>query len=482
MKLNKILLYTLSATILASTATSCRKIEEDGAVNNYYNGTTPGTSSTPAAENTILTGEITSNLTLKANTTYKLRGIVFVKNNATLTIEPGTKIVGEADKNGGLVITRGSKIMAEGTATNPIIFTSEKPTPKRGDWAGVILLGNAPTNSSYNGQQGVGQIEGVPTGLATDQLYGGTNAADNSGVLKYVRIEYAGYAFLPDKEINGLTFGGVGSGTTVDYVEVAYANDDSFEWFGGTVNCSHLIAYKGLDDDFDTDNGFSGKIQFGIGVRDPQVADVSGSNAFESDNDANGSALTPQTGAIFSNMTIVGPIQSSSASSNAASINNLFQHGVQIRRNSALSLFNSVVIGYPLAGLFIDATKGTPTDNNIKSGSLAFENNIIAGCPLPLKYGAATTPTGYTLADLTTWFNNGGNSTLPYSNDVKLTGAWNPAGTTPNFSPAAGSPLLTGGTFTSTKLSDAFFQKVTYRGAVKDGTDFWYAGWTNFNL
>ena len=293
--MKKFVLYSLMLGTLATTVTACRNIEEDGQtiVQNSGSGST---------ENLILSGKITSNLTLKANNIYKLRGLVYVTNGATLTIEPGTKIVGEADKNGALIITRGSKIMAEGTAANPIIFTSEKPSPKRGDWAGLVILGAAPTNSSFNGQAGVGEIEGGINNSEGLGLYGGTNAADNSGVLKYVRVEYAGYAFLPDKEINGITFGGVGNGTTVDYVEVAYANDDSFEWFGGTVNCSHLIAYKGLDDDFDTDNGFSGKIQFGIGVRDSQVADVSGSNAFESDNDANGSSLTPQTGATFSNM------------------------------------------------------------------------------------------------------------------------------------------------------------------------------------
>ena len=133
------------------------------------------------------------------------------------------------------------------------------------------------------------------------------NPADNSGILRYVRIEYAGYAFLPDNEINGLTFGGVGSGTVIDYVQVSYANDDSFEWFGGTVNCSHLISYRTLDDDFDTDNGFSGTVQFGICLRDSAVADISKSEAFESDNDANGSQLTPQTKAVFSNMTVIGP-------------------------------------------------------------------------------------------------------------------------------------------------------------------------------
>ena len=470
--MKKFVLYSLMLGTLATTVTACRNIEEDGQtiVQN-------GNSGSGSTENLILSGKITSNLTLKANNIYKLRGLVYVTNGATLTIEPGTKIVGEADKNGALIITRGSKIMAEGTAANPIIFTSEKPSPKRGDWAGVVILGNAPTNASFGGANGVGEIEGGINNSEGLGLYGGNNAADNSGVLKYVRIEYAGYAFLPDKEINGLTFGGVGNGTTVDYVEVAYANDDSFEWFGGTVNCSHLISYKGLDDDFDTDNGFAGNIQFGIAVIDSQVADVSGSNAFESDNDANGSTLTPQTSATFSNMTIIGPINSAAP----GTINALFQNALQIRRNSSISVFNSVFTGFPV-GLFIDATKGAPTDNNIVGNKLFFENNVLAGNTTPLKFGPSTsTPTTYTLNDLTTWFNAKGNTILASTADVKLAGAWAPAGTTPNFTPSAGSPLLTGGLFTNPKLA-AWFTQVTYRGAVKDANDTWYAGWTNFNL
>ncbi|RLJ33497.1 hypothetical protein CLU97_2980 [Chryseobacterium sp. 7] len=469
--MKKFVLYSLMLGALVST-TACRNIEEDGPTIIQNGGNGNGDS-----ENLILSGKITSSLTLKANKIYKLRGLVYVTNGATLTIEPGTKIVGEADKNGALIITKGSKIMAEGTAANPIIFTSEKPSPKRGDWAGVVILGNAPTNASFGGANGVGEIEGGINNSEGLGLYGGNNAADNSGVLKYVRIEYAGYAFLPDKEINGLTFGGVGNGTTVDYVEVAYANDDSFEWFGGTVNCSHLISYKGLDDDFDTDNGFSGNIQFGIAVRDSQVADVSGSNAFESDNDANGSTLTPQTSATFSNMTIIGPINSAAP----GSINALFQNALQIRRNSSISVFNSVFTGFPV-GLFIDATKGAPTDNNIVGNKLFFENNVLAGNQTPLKFGPSTsTPTTYTLNDLTTWFNAKGNTILASTADVKLAGAWAPAGTTPNFTPNAGSPLLTGGAFTNPKLA-TWFTQVTYRGAVKDANDTWYAGWTNFNL
>ncbi|RXM39582.1 hypothetical protein BOQ62_10410 [Chryseobacterium sp. CH21] len=469
--MKKFVLYSLMLGALVST-TACRNIEEDGPTIIQNGGNGNGDT-----ENLILSGKITSSLTLKANKIYKLRGLVYVTNGATLTIEPGTKIVGEADKNGALIITKGSKIMAEGTAANPIIFTSEKPSPKRGDWAGVVILGNAPTNASFGGANGVGEIEGGINNSEGLGLYGGNNAADNSGVLKYVRIEYAGYAFLPDKEINGLTFGGVGSGTTVDYVEVAYANDDSFEWFGGTVNCSHLISYKGLDDDFDTDNGFSGNVQFGIAVRDSQVADVSGSNAFESDNDANGSTLTPQTSATFSNMTIIGPINSAAP----GSINALFQNALQIRRNSSISVFNSVFTGFPV-GLFIDATKGAPTDNNIVGNKLFFENNVLAGNTTPLKFGPSTsTPTTYTLNDLTTWFNAKGNTILASTADVKLAGAWAPAGTTPNFTPSAGSPLLTGGAFTNPKLA-TWFTQVTYKGAVKDANDTWYAGWTNFNL
>jgi hypothetical protein len=149
---------------------------------------------------------------------------------------------------------------------------------------------------------------------------------------------------LPDKEINGLTFGGVGSQTIVDYVQVSYSNDDAFEWFGGTVNCKHLIAFKTLDDDFDTDNGFSGKVQFGISLRDSTVADISRSEAFESDNNASGGSIAPQTAPVFSNMTVMGP---RAILSNIG--NSLYVWGAQIRRNSSMSLCNSIIMGYPMA-------------------------------------------------------------------------------------------------------------------------------------
>ena len=459
-------LFFLLATV-ALFAISCRKIEVDGTTT----GVNTGGSGT---ENVILEGRISENRTLKANYTYKLRGLVYVTNGAVLTIEPGTKIVGELNRNGGLIITRNAKISAEGTSTNPIVFSSEASTPQRGDWAGLIILGNAPVNSSYNGVIGVGEIEGGVNNSDGLGLYGGTNPADNSGSLKYVRIEYAGYAFLPDKEINGLTMGGVGNQTIIDYVEVAFANDDSFEWFGGTVNCSHLISFRTLDDDFDTDNGYTGKVQFGISLRDSSVADISKSNGFESDNDANGSAATPQTAAVFSNMTVLGP-----KASGASVGSSLFQAGAQIRRNSSISIFNSVIAGWP-KGIFIDASKGTPTDNNITAATptLLLQNTIVAGCTDPVAYAASSSaPTGATASSMLTWY-----GTAAFANSITAAnttlGLIDPFSyTNPDFSPVAGSTLLSGASFSQAKLTG--LQTVNFKGAVGAG-DTWYKGWTRF--
>ena len=464
LSMKKKLIYLAMVALL--TNGGCRKIEVDGGTNNNTGN---------PSENIILEGRITENKLLKANYTYKLRGLVYVTNGAILTIEPGTKIVGEKNKNGGLIITRSSKIIADGTAEKPIVFTSEEANPQRGDWAGLVILGNAPTNASFNGQQGVGEIEGGinnSDGLGLYGLGASSNPADNSGILRYVRIEYAGYAFLPDKEINSLTFGGVGNGTIVDHVQVSYSNDDSFEWFGGTVNCTHLISYKALDDDFDTDNGYSGKVQFGIIIRDSAVADISKVEGFESDNDANGSQLKPQTKAVFSNITVLGP---------KAELNNqgnsLFLAGAQIRRNSSMSLFNSIIMGWP-TGILIDASKGSPTDNNLGEG-LNIQNNIVAGCTVPVKYAASTSlPTGANSESILAWFNTPafGNTIATKNSDVGLTDAFNYS--RPNVDPKPGSIALTGASFSHNLLKSGF-TPVDYRGAA-GLNDNWYKHWTKF--
>jgi hypothetical protein len=488
--MKRLLTVGLAVFVLAG---GCRKVEVDG-------GTTTTTTTPGTDENTILEGRITANRTLKAAYTYKLRGLVYVTSGAILTIEPGTKIVGETGKNGGLIITRSSKIIADGTADKPIIFTSESASPRRGDWAGVVLLGNAPTNSSFNGAAGIGEIEGGINNSDGLGLYGlglSSNVTDNSGILRYVRIEYAGYAFLPDKEINGLTFGGVGNGTVIDYVQVSYANDDSFEWFGGTVNCKHLISYRTLDDDFDTDNGFSGQVQFGISLRDSAIADISKSEAFECDNDANGSDLrttvTPITGtngvtiapvrtsAVFSNMTILGPKVTAATAGNS-----LFLAGAQLRRNCEESIFNSLILGWAdgsLNGLLIDASKGIPTDNNLSpAGGLNFQNNIITGATAnTVNYAASSTaPTGATKASIATWVNTTAynNTMLANNTDAGLTAPFNYV--TPDFNPSSATvPAATGATFTNTKLTGSFFTPVIYKGACAVG-DTWWKNWTKY--
>ncbi len=496
--MKKLLILIASVGVIAS---SCRKIEVDG-------GTTVVTPpTTTPTENTILEGRIITNLTLKAAYTYKLRGLVYVTSGAILTIEPGTKIVGENGKNGCLIITRGAKIIADGTADKPIVFTSEAATPQRGDWAGLVILGNAPNNSAFNGVDGIGEIEGGinnSDGLGLYGLGASSNYADNSGILRYVRIEYAGYAFLPDKEINGLTLGGVGNQTVVDYVQVSFANDDSFEWFGGSVNAKHLISFRTLDDDFDMDNGFDGKVQFGISVRDSAIADISKSEAFETDNDANGSdrktflqsipvspnnpvAIVPvKTSAVFSNMTLIGPKETASSKGNS-----LFLAGAQIRRNSEVSIFNSAFLGWSggsVSGLLIDASKGTPTDKNLApTGALNFANNVIAGpTAQAVSYAAsATAPTGATTATITAWVN-----TVSFANtmvaDNAAAGVTKPfAYAAPDFNPSSGTAVVASGAeFTSAKLKTstngkADFSAVAYRGACAVG-DTWWKTWTSF--
>ncbi|GAA4903322.1 hypothetical protein [Mucilaginibacter defluvii] len=423
-----------------------------------------------------VTGDISANTTWKADKIYLLKGFVFVTNGATLTIEPGTIIKGDKVTLGTLTITRGSKINATGTVDKPIVFTSSFPAGARaaGDWGGLILLGKAPVNKA----EGV-KIEGGldPKGDAAKYIqYGGTDANDNSGTLKYVRVEYAGVAFSPDNEINGITFGGVGAGTTIDYVQVYRSGDDAFEWFGGTVNAKHLLAIGTWDDDFDTDYGYSGHIQFGLAQRYPTLADISGSNGFESDNDGSGTNDAPQTSAVFSNMTIIGPAVSASNS-----INGNYQHAAQIRRNSAISIYNSVFAGFP-QGIYIDDSKvvtAKATTANYLAGRLAFANNLIYGCNRSNaevkgenKVDFETALRAANTFDAALFANAVITDPYKFSSDYANAG-------TPNFTVIADKAAATGALFTATKLTNDFFTKVEYRGAF--GTENWAAGWTNFD-
>lgn len=464
-------LFLIVTAVTGLIVVSCRKIEVDG----------EGTNTGGNSNEVVLSGKITTNMTLDdATKKYLISGVVYVTNGATLTVAPGITVYGELASKGALVITKGSKIIAEGTKDKPIVFTSEALEANRrsGDWGGIVLLGKASTNASLNGVAGTGSIEGGVNNSEGLGVYGGGAAPDdndNSGVLKYVRIEYAGFAYLPDNELNSLTLGGVGKATKIDYVQITYALDDAIECFGGNVELKHIVTYKTLDDDFDTDNGYNGKIQFGIVLRDSARADISKVEGWESDNDANGSTLTPQTGAVYSNMTVLGP---RAATTNVG--NSLYLAGAQIRRNSSISIFNSVIMGWP-TGILIDDSKGAATSANATANKLVIKNTSISGCANPLGYAKGSS-VDWGLTGVQTWFNEAGKNNIIYTSndDVKLTAAFNY--TTPNFTPQAGSPLTAAGAadFADAKL--AGFTQVAYRGAVGGSGDdaTWWQGWTSF--
>ena len=418
-----------------------------------------------------VSGDITADTRWYAQAKYHLSGFVYVKNNATLTIEPGTIIKGVSNTKATLIIERGSRIMAAGTADKPIVFTSDKAPGLRatGDWGGIVIAGNAKTNKHDDGA-GVGIAEG---GVGTK--YGGTDDNDNSGVLQYVRIEFPGIPLTStaNSEINGLTLYAVGKTTTIDHIQVSYSGDDSYEWFGGNVNARYIVAFGGLDDAFDTDNGFTGKIQFGLIIQDPLKSDQSGSNAFESDNDADGSLLTPVTAPVFSNVTALGPLTVTAT----LPAETKHEKALHLRRGTKTSVYNSVFAGFP-QGLSIDGQKGnSPTlaDQN----ELQLENTILAGMTVNYVEKTGTVAVPYTVAQHQAYFtatarNNSDNMTVA---DIIGTGFINL--TSPNLLPQAGSALLSGASFTNSRLTDTFFTPTTYRGAF--GTANWTSGWCNWN-
>ena len=456
-----------------------------------YKGAFPVTDNTPAtdwtntwtewdpeakvygAPTTTISGNIATTTTLSG--VVYLDGFVHVINNAELYILPGTVIRGKLTDvtvtPGVLVISRGSKIHAVGTAANPIVFTSIKSeTGGRagGDWGGLAICGNAKTNThtlptpvgSFKEAKLEGFVTNEPNGYRN---YGGNNDADNSGELSYVRIEFAGVSLNPtvlNNEINGLTLGAVGSGTKIDHIQVSFCGDDSFEWFGGTVDAKYLISNRTRDDDFDTDNGFSGRIQFGLAIRDPYIADDAdpsyASNGFECDN--NGTSpyyALPITKAVFSNITMVGPYGDGTAYGDIPGVNARHAAGAHLRRNMAQSVFNSLFVGWK-QGLRYQGgnTKDNLTATAIDS-SAAYANNIITD---------VTSQTTY-VNDGTTfdkpWYHAYASAnnvdTLTTAAQIAFVNAWIQLGSgTPDYRLQAASTASAGASFTNSNIGGGF--------------------------
>jgi hypothetical protein len=456
--------HTLSMLLIASVAVAmpaCKKKEgcTDPTAKNYDPDADKDCcceydTSTPSAAITI-SGSITGNTNWTRDNQYLLSGFVYVEDGATLNIQAGTIIKGDKPSKGTLIVKRGARIVAEGTASQPIVFTSNQPAGSRdrGDWGGLIICGRAPHN-----QPADPIVEGGP-----DAVYGGNDPADDSGILRYVRIEFGGIALQPNQEINGLTLASVGTGTTVDHVQVSYSGDDSFEWFGGTVNGKYLVAHRGLDDDFDQDFGWQGQVQYGLVVRDPNAADVSGSNGFECDNDGAGNAVAPYTQGIWSNVTILGPLTASST------INDLYKRSMHLRRNTKTQVYNSVFAGYP-TGLLID---GSSTETNATNNELRIRNTILAGMTNNFAVASGST------WDISSWFSTNGWNNAVYPNTGDLGLAMPTSLTNPQLLPLASSILLNGADLSTAPLNNGFFDVVAFRGAF--GTTDWTSGWANFD-
>ncbi len=444
--MKKILLGTLILVTILS-ATSCVKV-------NFDDG---GTTITPVdPTSNIITGIISSSK-FYARGKWILKGYVYVTNGATITFEAGCVVQSDVTEKGALIIERGAKLIASGTAAMPIVFTSGKAIGARapGDWGGIILLGKAPTNRPLDPAP---TIEG-----GVGRQYGGTDPLDESGILRYVRIEYAGIAAEPGSEINGLTCGGVGSGTILENIQVSFGNDDAYEFFGGTVNAKNLVAFATADDDFDFDFGYSGKIQFGVSCRKPDFVDAGDAgNGIECDNDAAGSLAVPRTKPQLSNFTIIGPNDVAGTAANHNFSN-------RWRRATQFILRNSILMGHPDAGFSMesDATLNDYYVNNISE----FKNNLVHSTALVYKTANAAIATN---AQIQAKAEAEGCITLATSAAAQLTSPF--YSTAPNFLPAVGSPALSGVSFTG---MNAFFTATTYRGAF--GATNWTTGWTNWD-
>lgn len=402
-----------------------------------------GTTAGAEPRSCVLTGNINRDLTLTNETTWLLNGLVTVGgdniNKTTLTIEPGTVITGIGDTADYLYVNPGSKLIADGTAKAPIIFTSPEdgkpggnPQPK--DWGGVVLSGNAPSNRCPTAPFDC-RSEFDPS-----LRYGGNDAHDSSGVLRYVQVRYAGYIFTVGREVNSFTFQSVGDGTVLEHLQSYRGGDDAFEWFGGTVNAKYLVATEGGDDGFDWDEGWSGKVQFGL------LANGSGlgeDNGIEASNQAANNDASPRAIPRIANLTFLG--------------NGVGGHGINLKEGTGGHFINMLVDGFDRSGKSCLNVTNAATAALVGTPSLTIDHSII---------DCATNFSDLTGAAAGTAANLFGTGVGNLTGNPQLQG----------FLPLAGSPALTGGRLIG---EDPWFSGAPYIGAFRNSSDDWTLGWTH---
>ena len=464
------------------------------------------TYSVTANPTVTLSGSIAANRTLTPDTNYVLRGFVYVNSGATLTINAGTRIVGDTTALGSaLFVLRGAQIVANGTAAAPVVFTSQRSAGNRspGDWGGLVIVGNARANRTGNVivEGSNGSVVGASS---TGTVYtGGTVDTDNSGTLRYVRVEFAGYATLTDAELNSFTFAAVGSGTTVEYVQALAGLDDNFEWFGGAVNGKYLVSYESGDDHFDGSEGYRGLNQFLIGMQSFYPTPRAGAGAVSTDpqgfeiDGCNGGGCVAPSGAnaqsagrdeglynmnVFANFTMIG-------TPTGVTVPGSGGVGAVFRRGTGGYYLNGVMARWPRAGISL---RDSTSNNRFVVDSLIVRNLYFAENGA-LASGANFDATGTNFGQESAFAARNSNIVV---GDAAVTAASlftslpTVSGTTNgasfDWSPAASSPIATGGlsSFTADPRIAArvgtFITPTAYRGAAAPGGTKWWAGWTNY--
>ena len=391
----------------------------------------------PQGDVEVVNGEIVSDTTWVAESRYLIQGALFVRSGATLTIQAGTTITGDQSTVGTLIVDRGARLVAEGDADNPIVFTSAAPpgSRARGQWGGIVLNGWAPINSPGGEKEGEG-------GTGT---FGGNDPSDSSGILRYVRVEFAGIEFSPDNELNGIAFQGTGSGTACDHLQVHFNLDDGFEWFGGTTSCKYLVSSAAGDDSFDWTDGWQGQGQFWIGQQRGDDAD----NGFEADNRSTDVDAQPRSAPRIYNVTLIGdPDENEGTQSDV---------GMVLRRGTGGEFRNFIVMGFKEYGVDVRGRSRDLVNHGLSmANSITWHNT----------WGDYNGEGGHWLNDPT---NVGVDPQLGAPYDL----------TRPDFMPAADGPARNGLVAVATPPSGPFFETADFVGAM-GGTD-WTEGWTDFS-
>lgn len=404
----------------------------------------------------VVTGQVSGTETWVNTNYYVLRGAVFVAQGATLNVQAGTRIIGESGSVGALIVLRGGRLNAIGTAQQPIVFTSDQPVGQRGrgDWGGLIINGRAPVN--FEGGEAAGEGD---TGI-----YGGNDPNDNSGTLRYVRVEFAGIEFSPDNELNGIAFQGVGRGGTYEFLQVHMNRDDALEWFGGTADIKYAVASNAADDSFDWTFGWSGRAQFIAIHQRGDDAD----NAIEADNNEFNNNASPRSNPQIYNVTICG---------DPAGLASEVQRAGNLRRGTAFTIRNFLITGMR-QGFQIETTN-TATTGQVDNGT----SQMGAGVSWNNLNAAGVPTAGQAMhSSVTTYINSGRFPRITLNQDGGVsTAACGGNHENPNFQPTSVATLAGGQLAPIQPPNDGFFEPVTFIGAVPPAPQpNWMAGWTSF--